>query len=185
MDLLVSNKMKSIANRPLHSIDISNLNIAFPICKQTKSIQIIIGSDNFYKIATGNVQHIDKQLKIIETCFGWTFHGAFTNERKHQDVTAMFTSCINIDDSLDLRLFWNNQLAGIMPLEENHEFEEVLDQFEKNIIFQNNRYTVRLPWVPNRTLTSNLKQQAYSRLFGTTKRSVSYTHLTLPTIYSV
>ena len=61
----------------------------FPLCKQPNEIHIIVGPDNFYKFATGNITHINKELKLIETCFGWTCHGAFLHKTSSCDINIL------------------------------------------------------------------------------------------------
>jgi len=170
LNLLVSKHMNHIQNRVVKPI-MSDCNLP-PLCNQAEKIDIIIGADNYYNCATGNLQHVEKELKLIETIFGWTYHGILHKSDHCESYSnTMFVSCVNIDNSLDVRLFWDEQLAGILPkTEDSHN--DILDRFVEQLIFTNERYHVRFPWLQGASLTSNYKKQALARLSQTTKRLV-------------
>ena len=170
---LVTSRINNIHNKQLKGTVLNTFTPDFPLCKQPNEIHIIVGADNFYKFATGNTTHINKELKLIETCFGWTCHGAFLHKTSSCDINALFTSCLSVNDSLDVKLFWDNQLAGILPNEELDSSNKILSTFKENIQFHNKRYTIKFPWLSNANISNNFKSQALSRLQYTTKKLVS------------
>lgn len=173
IDLLVCHSMNSIKNYPIQPFDTSKYQIIPKLCKQANDIDILVGSDNYYKIASGKIEHIDEQLKLIETCLGWTYHGVTSQSSMQEgNITTLFVSSTQIDDSLDIRLFWSNELAGILPKEEIADTETIIQKFEQNISFGNGRYSIRFPWLPYSKIVSDLKQIAFSRLAHTIKKLI-------------
>jgi len=169
MDLLVTKQMKRFSNS---HIDLSSIPDLFVNCsKGPSTIEIIIGADLFYDFVTGAIQHIDSKAKLIETKYGWTPHGIFKNISSNSSTSVLFTSCVTVGDDLDIKLFWDNENAGIYPPAINED-TDILKNFNDSIILRDLRYAVNLPWLADRTLTSTYKQRAYARLQQTTKKLI-------------
>jgi len=169
INLLASINMKSIINNPI----VLPEDVLLPHCttQQPTNIDIIIGSDNFYEIVTGNVKNVTKALKLIETVCGWTLHGSIENNSSKVITNVMFTSCVNVDNSLDVKLYWDNEMAGITKNFE-HEERNFFTDFKKNITFSQNRYSVKFPWKENASIVSSYYDTAFQRLQQTVNKLV-------------
>jgi len=144
----------------------SDLNVQYT--DRPQSAEIIIGADNYFKLVTGNSKSISDDLRLMETCFGWTPHGLVPRTTRENSYNAFFVSSVSIDDSIDIKKFWNDELAGILPQEE--EEVDVISEFEKNVCFDKNRYTIKLPWKNNFSMSSNYHSIAQGRLYNTVKK---------------
>jgi len=139
---------------------------------QPEKVDIIIGADNYYRIATGNSLLLDDNVRVIETHFGNTLHGASSSTTCFSDkANVHFTSSEIVQDSFDTRKYWNNELAGILPPEaEASAFD--IDSFSNQLNFKDNRYSTALPWIPGNCITSTFKEQALQRLRAVIKKLV-------------
>jgi len=113
ISLLVSENMKRIdlpsVNVPLEA----STKVSF--CKRPETVEIIIGADHYYDIVTGHSHSVNSKLKLMETSVGYALHGLIPSSSISNNFKILFTSCLSVDDSLDVRMFWNNELAGIQP----------------------------------------------------------------------
>jgi len=177
INLLVSKNMNHMTN---HAAVPVNAHQDFPhlhICKPAAQIDVIIGSDNFYKVATGNIHHVNNNLKLIETIFGWTYHGFIRSSATNlQKAQVLFTTCGTVDDSFDVKMFWDDQLAGILPKTEDTDQNQLVTRFIDNIRFSDNRYEVNFPWSNKSTCLLSYRKQALARLHYTTKK-LNQTHI--------
>jgi len=172
INLYSSNQMQSIANTNYQNISFPKFISCKVTVKQPQSIDIIIGADNFYQFYTGNIEHINDQLKLIETTVGWTYHGLIDKCFSNQTNKILFTSSLSVSNDLDIKLFWDNELAGILPSQENKLDEEAMNKFQNSITYTDKRYSVSLPWLPGSSITCSSYNQSHSRLISTTKRLV-------------
>ena len=79
-----------------------------------------------------------------------------------------------------LSVFYSLDRNDFMP-----EAMKELSYVEKNIVLQDKRTILKPSLVAQIALSINLKANENVLILGATTGSVSYTHLTLPTIYSV
>jgi len=171
INLLVSKQMNQMANHAAIPHDIIQDYSHLPICNPATEIDAIIGSDNFYKIATGNIYHVSENLKLMETIFGWTYHGFFRSSIANlQKTSVLFTSCAKIDDKFDVKLFWDDQLAGILPETEIDNHNDLVSKFIRDIRYSGDRYEIKFPWLNETSHLSSYKQQALARLTQTTRK---------------
>jgi len=166
LELCVSNKMNKISYSSARVSSEIIKTLGYYQTEQPSKIDIIIGSDNYYKLATGKTNFVSNELRLIDTKLGPTLHGVYKQSKHCNDSTVLFTSTTQVDDSFDLRLFWDNELAGIIP-KETLELDDLTDNFNKTISYNNQRYSVSLPWIKNLHITSNYKCQALFRLRST------------------
>ena len=173
MDLifLVSSKMNSIRNlSPITTITSLPSISEISLSKQVDKIDIIIGSDLYYKIASGNFKRISDSLNLLETRFGYAAHGSINSSNHNENVIVFFSSISNPPLEIGLKFLWDNELAGITPTQDNPLCDEAIKQFHENIDFKENRYCVRLPWIEKAQMTSTYESQARVRLRNTTQR---------------
>ena len=139
------------------------LKLADPNTMEDKlPIDLLIGSDNYWSLVTGNTKRGKSGPTAIQTKVGWVLSGA-TGMREDTTTSAnlLFTTThllrvqtTTMEDNLDAQLkkFWDLETLGIQ-MEEN----TVQDKFTQTITRQGGRYQVKLPWKPtHRPLPTNL-----------------------------
>ena len=111
-------------------------------------VDILIGSDEYWKIVTGKIRQGDGGPTAVHTKLGWVLSGPTkgqTNMTGHNNLVATHvlkcTSHPNYEDPLcgELRKFWDLESIGIKN-------QSVHEEFLENISYENNHYTVNLPW---------------------------------------
>jgi hypothetical protein len=112
-------------------------------------VDVLIGSDWYWRLATGQVIRGDVGPTAIHTKVGWILSGP----ADHLDVavnlilTSTHTLKIEIDPSMEpaldkrLKRFWDLESLGILP-----EETSVYERFVQKIKFEGSRYEVCLPW---------------------------------------
>ena len=113
-------------------------------------IDLLIGSDHYWKLVTGRVLRGDSGPTAVETRLGWVLSGPA--EALREDTTINFVSTcsshmlrvdsLNELESLDARLkkFWELESLGILKDEQS-----VHEHFMQHIAFKQGRYEVHLP----------------------------------------
>ncbi|XP_052778713.1 uncharacterized protein LOC128216176 [Mya arenaria] len=128
---------------------------------ETDTIDLLIGNDFYLDIILGHKIEIQPGLYLLASKFGWILTGR-TNEVNEESSeanmlilthgqniskTEVFT---NLDDSIpcqpNLEDFWQLESIGIKDLSFNTEDDTVMNHFKDNLIFQDNRYSVKWPW---------------------------------------
>ena len=114
-------------------------------------IDLLIGSDFYWKMVTGRVVRGDNGPTAIETRLGWVLSGPVGGAHEGTMVNFVSTGSthlLRIDSSTEsggvnaeLRRFWDLESLGILR-EEN----QVQEQFSQQITFKQGRYEVQLPW---------------------------------------
>ena len=141
------------------------------------SIDILIGSDYFYRFVTGSQVKLSPSLCGIETVFGWTIHGKHSNRdlNFNCDCSNFNISFDNIPECFSIEKFWDNELTGILPIEDcsTECNSEILRNFNHDISSDSaGRYIVRFPWIKKSFLSSSYEYQCKIRLHQTIKRLV-------------
>ena len=120
-------------------------------------VDILIGADQYWNIANGEIKQGTSGPVAMNTKFGWTLSGPVENAPRSDthSVNLAATHVLRIDTHRDefdvrqqdmemdnkLRTFWELESLGI-NLEEN----SVLETFNSTVTFKNQRYEVGLPW---------------------------------------
>ena len=114
-------------------------------------IDILVGSDHYWRLVTGRVSKGPHGPTAIETRLGWVLSGPV--EGMAQEDTAInfvvthSTHSLRVDttdpESLEsgLRRFWELESLGILKNEQS-----VYEKFTQQISFKQGRYEVHLPW---------------------------------------
>ena len=125
------------------------------ISEENRPVDILIGADQYWNIANGEVKRGASGPVAMNTKFGWTLSGPVENAPRSDthSVNLAATHVLRIDTHRDetdvqdmelnekLRTFWELESIGIRQ-EEN----SVLETFNETITFKNQRYEVGLPW---------------------------------------
>ena len=139
------------------------------------SIDILVGSDNYWKLVTGEVINGDSGPTAMKTRLGWVLTGLDEGISGHNLTNLVVTHTMAIDmhvsqdndQELDkkLKMFWDLESLGIQPNEAT-----VYDEFESSIQFNGERYEVSLPWKESHAPLPDNYDLSLKRLVGLHKR---------------
>ena len=129
----------------------------------TGEVELLIGSDHYWELATGRVSRGSCGPIAVETKLGWVLSGPLscssTAGNPPRDLTTLLTGATS-QESLDvtLRLFWELESLGIT--------EPSPSPFENNISFVGDRYEVQLPWKSSHPLLPDNFEISKKRLWS-------------------
>ena len=116
------------------------------------TIDILVGSDQYWQIVTGEVIKGESRPTAMNTKLGWVLSGPVESSTvKHESVTNL--ACTHVlkcaanplidGAGLDneMKKFWELESLGIQPQEAS-----VYEKFTNTISHKGGRYEVRLPW---------------------------------------
>lgn len=110
-------------------------------------LSVLIGSDYYWQVVSGQVERLTESLVALESTFRWAVQGPVAMS----SVTE--TTCMHIQLSKDAQIdkqllaFWELESLGITSEKsESPEDVEALQQFEETSIFKDGRYQVEVPW---------------------------------------
>ncbi|KAK3770051.1 hypothetical protein RRG08_043209 [Elysia crispata] len=145
-------------------------------------IDILIGLDNYWALMKNNCLKSTSGLVAQETAFGWMLSGVWYNDRSRSEqnhdqsmnnaskTRSLFCQTEMAVSETEVRRIWDLDSIGIGP--EQPEDDKMLDNFNKEIKWNGERYTVKLPWRDTsckETLMNN-KTQALGRLNSLSKK---------------
>lgn len=115
-------------------------------------VDILIGSDHYWKIATGEVVRGDSGPTAISMHLGWVLSGPTHCLDKCTSVNVITSHTLKIDsqevqsrtdEGMDVTLqqFWDLESLGV-----KRDDRSTLENFDESIVFKNGCYQVRLPW---------------------------------------
>ena len=114
------------------------------------NIDVLVGSDLYWKLVTGRVVRGENGPTAVETVFGWVLSGPLdlaAQEPFNVNPTCVLrieSQSLSADDThLDfwLKRFWDLEAIGIADQEPS-----VYEDFVKKISFNDGHYEVHLPW---------------------------------------
>lgn len=117
---------------------------------EDSKIDVLIGSDHYWKIVTGTVVRGSDGPTAIETRLGWVLSGPAHGLQESTSLTFTAQSshmlrvdCFTDTDSLaaGLKRFWDLESLGILK-----EERSLGEEFVQQITFKGGRYEVHLPW---------------------------------------
>ena len=131
----------------------ANLNMA-DICNGMSSLEvdILIGSDHYWSIVTGDVCRGSSGPTAVHTKLGWVLSGPTALGPKEQSsVNVSITHVLHVGADPEplnaiLQSFWELESLGIHVPEET-----VHDRFMDSVTFKDGRYQVSLPWRKSHT----------------------------------
>ncbi|XP_064461751.1 uncharacterized protein LOC135371708 [Ornithodoros turicata] len=144
-------------------------------------ISLLIGSDYYWQVVTGQTVRLSKHLVAAETLFGWTIQGVCSSDgmKGRHDIQVMKIG-VETDVEVDtdriysqLQAFWDLEHLGITDQcsTSSSYTDPILQEFSTSACLQNGRYMVRLPWnLEKRHMLGDNKVLAFRRLSYTTKR---------------
>ncbi len=130
-------------------------------------VHLLVGADNMWKLQTENVKRGSRDQPVaVETVLGWTLSGPIGN-----DESDVVQSSINLviesnreptDEKLNQ--LWDFESIGI------REDKDVHVEFQEQIEFNGDRYSVKLPWKEDKTLLPMNYNLSLMRLKGQIKK---------------
>ncbi|KAK3754303.1 hypothetical protein QZH41_006636 [Actinostola sp. cb2023] len=123
---------------------------------ESDAIDILIGSDHYWDIVTGDIARGDNGPTAISSELGWLLSGRSESTSDHVTSNLIiardcFDACNqNENDEFvnSLKSFWETESIGINdPLQQQQHDDD--GGFVRDIRFNGERYEVRLPWKEN------------------------------------
>ena len=131
-------------------------------------IDILVGMDFYYSIVDGKCQKgLEPDMPVaVSTKLGWILCGPIQNNINHPTTVMLSTVSVN-EVTFSLKHFWELEHMGIK--DDRHakwssEEEFAVQQFNKNLMFDGERYEVALPWRKDHPELTNNYKQALKRL---------------------
>ena len=116
-------------------------------------IDILIGADYLWQFQTGvTIRGKADDPVAVQTFLGWTLSGPLKVSSSRETGNVAHVHFVGRNEKLtcDVQRLWDLETLGIPPVNEVHE------EFVDSISFENDRYSVKLPWKEGHdTLTSN------------------------------
>lgn len=133
-------------------------------------VDIVIGSDYWWQIKTGNEHKITPQLGATETIFGWAISGTLPHVQSEVDEQL---SLFQMEE--DFTRLWSMEAIGIndpiLKLSKQEEEAAAMNLFKQTTSRQaDGRYKVKLPWMNGPQALPTNRNVAEKRLNSTTKR---------------
>ena len=134
---------------------LSGLQLADYLTETTPAdVDILIGSDQYWQLVTGEVRRGDSGPMAIYTRLGWVLSGPVEGSTRESDPLVNLVSSTHVlrcaseptqpenNDLIgELKRFWDLESLAISSSEQS-----VYSQFINTITFWHGRYKVRLPW---------------------------------------
>ncbi|XP_064465049.1 uncharacterized protein LOC135376466, partial [Ornithodoros turicata] len=139
---------------------------------KAKDQQVLIGTDVYWDLVTGEVIRLGRALRAVETRLGWTVHGATSEAgRSHESNQALVLRVSANQDQQDnyVQKFWQLEAIGVAPETEKSESDSALRRFGETVTLNEGRYEVSLPYKAVGNLDSN-EEIALKRLGQLTRK---------------
>ena len=117
------------------------------------------------------VGYYGNKLSAVSSKFGWVLSGPLQcgDEQSESSVGTFLTSVQGADTlSEKVESFWNLESLGIKT-----EEDTMLEDFQKTVTFNGERYVTKLPWNGNEEFLQDHKKLATSRLESTTRSIIA------------
>ena len=136
-------------------------------------VDILIGSDQYWELITGETRRGKVGPVAICTKLGWVLSGPTASNTTDVPASCLITHSLRIDgmpsklQQLDNRIksFWDLESFGISASEHS-----VYDDFGSSIQLVDGRYEVQLPWKEGHPALADNYKLCLRRLHGLTKR---------------
>ncbi|GIY12713.1 reverse transcriptase [Caerostris darwini] len=115
-------------------------------------VDILIGNDYLSAVLTGKTHRLNNCLMLYESVFGWTLSGRdgeFNERTVGKESAGLFIrSSDESEENLSegIRAMWEIESLGMCDSEKSESDKQVIERFEKNVKFVDNRYETGLLW---------------------------------------
>ena len=138
-----------------------------------KEVDVLVGSNFYWSFVTGDVSKSSEGPAAVSSKLGWLLSGPIDSH----EASVVSHTCTVINGTPDnpmfnekgdalinsLREFWNVESLGIL---DRSTEDSLTSSFPPKITFQNNRYSVNLPWKLDHPEIPNHLSLCESRLKG-------------------
>ena len=140
-------------------------------------VDILIGSDQYWELVTGETRRGTSGPVAINTELGWVLSGPVASSTQDASATCLVTHSLRVDglprdaQVLDDRLksFWELESFGISGTDRS-----IYDEFGSSVRFVDGRYEVELPWKEAHPTLPDNYNLCVTRLRGLLKRLKHY-----------
>ncbi|KAH6948869.1 hypothetical protein HPB50_026620 [Hyalomma asiaticum] len=116
--------------------------------EQDATIDVLIGSDQFWECLTRRIRKINSKLTAMETVFGWAVQGPTVSKCKAVNCAQVVVLRSSVTDQQTEpipRLFSELEGVGVSDTPEKLPNVQIMEEFTKGIKTLGGRYEVRLP----------------------------------------
>ena len=158
-----------INRHPVHLEDKMKFQRAFrladtlPTSREVSTIGVLIGSDYYNDVMTGERKQVQDGLFVLKSKFGWVVSGRTKGKDKHHSESTLFVMThsashilpeiqqVTVTDKSqltppNLEDFWSLETIGIKPDEPENTDEIATEMFKDTVTKEGQRYFVRWPW---------------------------------------
>ena len=141
--------------------------------KEQLEIDVLIGADYLWSFQSGNfVREGVGEPVAIETQLGWVVSGPLESSQSTMREQAVSVNLVGRDSIIvekleeDVQALWELETSGIT------EGDRVYKEFVDNIMFNGNRYSVKLSWKEGRDVLDSYSNYdlSLSRMIGHVKK---------------
>ncbi|XP_037514045.1 uncharacterized protein LOC119390470 [Rhipicephalus sanguineus] len=119
---------------------------------QEDEISVLIGSDIYWDVATGQIARLSPKITAAETLFGWTIQRTLSNlsQGSRTRATSLFIAveeATESDTALDMRIanLWCIDSLGVQESPDGNQSDSIaLELFESDVSKKGERYEVPL-----------------------------------------
>ncbi len=156
-------------------IHLKNLELADNYPRGQAAVDLLIGADQYYNLVQGGIKR-GKLSEPVATSskLGWLLSGPVAGSfAVKNQTTSMLTVSKLEQPRCELERFWELDAIGISDETRYSKYtrdeEQAIYQFNKDTTFDNERYTVGLPWKENHPVLIDNYKQAEERLIAVEK----------------
>ncbi|GBM08426.1 hypothetical protein AVEN_240591-1, partial [Araneus ventricosus] len=137
----------------------------------SEEVHVLIGSDFLWKVLKDTNVRLSRRLVATDSIFGFVIQGS-ERESNCGEVLVNLLRVTNEELNCDrIKDLWELEAIGITPKREiSHSDLEILEAFEQNTTYENNRYETKLLWKDNHEGLNDNYEIARRRLFNLNKR---------------
>ncbi|CDW60603.1 DUF1759 and Peptidase A17 and DUF1758 and RVT 1 d omain containing protein [Trichuris trichiura] len=149
---------------------IHGLNLADKFPRASSEVDVLVGLDHYYDFMRNAVrQGRNNEPIAVQSKLGWILCGKVGKGPAYGKTTALQVTIEEPTEAM-LKRFWQLDAIGVSENEDSTEKPSiVMEAFQKSVVFDGERYTVKLPWKVEKNLPNNL-HLAQQRLEQTERR---------------
>ena len=127
----------------------------------------MIGADYLWQFQTGvTIRGKTDDPVAVQTLLGWTLSSPLKVSSSVETGNVAYVHFVGRDEKLtcDVQRLWDLETLGIQPVNEVHE------EFIDSISFENDRYSVKLPWQEGHYMLTSNYNTCVSQLKGQVRK---------------
>jgi hypothetical protein len=154
---------------------LTDLELADHFPRKAAAVDLLVGIDQYHNVVQGTTRRGPPGSPVATSSkLGWLLSGTVPGQvPKSGQAFSMFTVTRVEEPPSVLKRFWELDAIGLVDKPRNLQYtadeEYAMEQFEKNIAYDGERYTVGLPWKKSSPFLVDNFQQAEQRLISIEK----------------